>query len=192
MLKIRVIPTLLLKNYGLVKGIGFDSWRRVGTVLPAINVYNSRNVDELILVDIEATNQKKEFSIDSVNDVADNCFVPLSLGGGINNISSATKLIENGCDKVTINSAIYSNPKLITQLANLFGSQAVVASIDAYYEKNKDDHIQKVKEYQKRTNYTSKYIVSPEKKKEYARRAYLKKKEKIQKEIEDKNESDNI
>ncbi len=136
MLKVRVIPTLLLKNYGLVKGIGFDSWRRVGTVLPAINVYNSRDVDELILVDIEASNQKKEFSIDSVNDVADNCFVPLSIGGGINNISGATRLIENGCDKVTINSAIYSNPKLITQLANLFGSQAVVASIDVSYEKN--------------------------------------------------------
>jgi hypothetical protein len=61
-----------------------------------------------------------------------------------------------------------------------------------YYEKNKDDHIQKVKEYQKRTNYTSKYIVSPEKKKEYARQAYLNKKEKIQKEIEDKNKSENI
>ena len=90
MLKVRVIPTLLLKNYGLVKGIGFDSWRRVGTVLPAINVYNSRNVDELILVDIEASNQNREFSIDSVNDVADNCFVPLSIGGGINDVSSAT------------------------------------------------------------------------------------------------------
>ena len=136
MLKVRVIPTLLLKNYGLVKGIGFDSWRRVGTVLPAINVYNSRNVDELILVDIEASNQNREFSIDSVNDVADNCFVPLSIGGGINDVSSATKLIENGCDKVTINSAIFSNPKLITQLANLFGSQAVIASIDVYYENN--------------------------------------------------------
>ena len=136
MLKVRVIPTLLLKNYGLVKGISFDSWRRVGTVLPAINVYNSRNVDELILVDIEASNQNREFSIDSVNDVADNCFVPLSIGGGINDVSSATKLIENGCDKVTINSAIFSNPKLITQLADLFGSQAVIASIDVYYENN--------------------------------------------------------
>ena len=137
MLKVRVIPTLLLKNYGLVKGKSFDSWRRVGTVLPAVNVYNSRNVDELILVDIEASIKDKEFSIDSVNDIADNCFVPLSIGGGINNISSAKSLIENGCDKVTLNSSIYTNPKLITELANLFGSQAVVASIDVFFQKDK-------------------------------------------------------
>ena len=77
MLKVRVIPTLLMKNYGLVKGIGFDSWRRVGTVLPSVNVYNSRNVDELILVDIEASRNDKQFSIESINDIADNCFVPL-------------------------------------------------------------------------------------------------------------------
>jgi len=131
MLKIRVIPTLLIKNYGLVKGISFDSWRRVGTVLPSINVYNSRNVDELILVDIEASKNNRQFSIESINDIADNCFVPLSVGGGINNISSAIKLIESGCDKVTLNSAIYTNPKLITELSNIFGSQAVIASIDA-------------------------------------------------------------
>ena len=137
MLKVRVIPTLLLKNYGLVKGKSFDSWRRVGTVLPAVNVYNSRNVDELILVDIEASIKDKEFSIDSVNDIADNCFVPLSIGGGINNISSAKSLIENGCDKVTLNSSIYTNPQLITELANLFGSQAVVASIDVFFQKDK-------------------------------------------------------
>ena len=137
MLKVRVIPTLLLKNYGLVKGKSFDSWRRVGTVLPAVNVYNSRNVDELILVDIEASIKDKEFSIDSVNDIADNCFVPLSSGGGINNISSAKSLIENGCDKVTLNSSIYTNPQLITELANLFGSQAVVASIDVFFQKDK-------------------------------------------------------
>ncbi len=134
MLKIRVIPTLLLKNYGLVKGVSFDSWRRVGTVLPAINVYNSRNVDELILVDIEASIKNIDFSIDSINDIADNCFVPFCVGGGINNVSSATKLIENGCDKITLNSSIYTNPKLISQIASLFGSQAVVASIDVFLE----------------------------------------------------------
>ena len=137
MLKVRVIPTLLWKDFGLVKGISFDSWRRVGTVLPAVNVYNSRNVDELILVDIEASLKNKEFSIDSVNDIADNCFVPLTVGGGINNVSTAKNLIENGCDKVTLNSSIYSNPQLITELANLFGSQAVVASIDVFFQQDK-------------------------------------------------------
>ena len=136
MLKVRVIPTLLMKNYGLVKGIGFDSWRRVGTVLPSINVYNSRNVDELILVDIEASRNDKQFSIESINDIADNCFVPLSVGGGINDISSATKLIESGCDKVTLNTSIYKKPKLISDLSDIFGSQAVIASIDVAKKDN--------------------------------------------------------
>jgi cyclase len=67
-LKVRIIPTLLWKNYGLVKGVGFDSWRRVGPVLPAIKVYNSREVDELILVDIMASQEGAEPDHDSVRD----------------------------------------------------------------------------------------------------------------------------
>ena len=74
MLKIRIIPTLLWKGVGLVKGVGFDSWRRVGPVLPAIKVYNTRDVDELVLVDITANTSGEPPDIESVTDFADECF----------------------------------------------------------------------------------------------------------------------
>ena len=83
MLKVRVIPTLLWKDFGLVKGISFDSWRRVGSVLPAIKVYNRRDVDELILVDISANSEGTSFDFESLNDFSNDCFLPLTAGGGI-------------------------------------------------------------------------------------------------------------
>ncbi len=131
MLKVRVIPTLLWKNYGLVKGIGFDSWRRVGPVLPAIKVYNSRDVDELILVDITASREGEKPDHDSVRDFSEECAVPLTVGGGITGVDEIVLLLHAGADKVSINTAAYLNPGLIETAAGLFGSQCVVASIDA-------------------------------------------------------------
>ena len=130
MLKVRVIPTLLYKSVGLVKGIGFDSWRRVDTVLPAIKVYNMREVDELVLLDIDATNDGKEPDYDSIRDFSKECFVPLCVGGGIRNVEQIKKLLRAGADKVSVNSAAYSDISLITQGAEQFGSQCIVASID--------------------------------------------------------------
>ncbi len=130
MLKVRVIPTLLWKDFGLVKGVGFDSWRRVGTVLPAIKVYNTREVDELILVDITATGEAREPDYESVAEFSAECFVPLTIGGGIRTLDHITKLLHAGADKVSINSAAYENPALITEAANRFGAQCVVASMD--------------------------------------------------------------
>lgn len=130
MLKIRVIPTLLWKDFGLVKGVGFNSWRRVGSVLPAIKVYNSRDVDELILVDISATNEGRKPEDDSVADFSRECFVPFTVGGGIDNISQISTLLRSGADKVCINTAAYDNPSLIKESAARFGSQCIVASID--------------------------------------------------------------
>ncbi len=131
MLKTRIIPTLLWKDSGLVKGMGFDSWRRVGTILPAIKVYNTRQVDELIIVDITATNNDREPDYAEVEDFSSECFVPLTVGGGIKNIEHVKKLLRVGADKVAINSAMYDNPELITEIAKMFGTQCVVASIDA-------------------------------------------------------------
>jgi cyclase len=130
-LKVRVIPTLLWKNYGLVKGIGFDSWRRVGPVLPAIRVYTSRYVAELILVDITASREGETPDHDSVRDFSEECSVPLTVGGGIASVDEIVKLLHAGADKVSINTAAYLNPTLIEAAAGLFGSQCVVASIDA-------------------------------------------------------------
>lgn len=130
MLKVRVIPTLLWKDLGLVKGIAFDSWRRVGTVMPAIKVYNTREVDELILVDIEASRSDRDPDYSAISDFAAECFVPLTFGGGIRNIDQIRKVLLAGADKVSINTAAYHDPGLITQAADKFGAQCIVASID--------------------------------------------------------------
>jgi len=130
MLKVRVIPTLLWKDFGLVKGVAFDSWRRVGSVLPAIKVYNSRDVDELIVVDIMASNEKNMPDHESVADFAEECFVPLTVGGGITRLEEVLHLLHAGADKVCINTTAYTNPDLINQIAAKFGAQCVVASID--------------------------------------------------------------
>jgi imidazole glycerol-phosphate synthase subunit HisF len=130
MLKVRVIPTLLWKDYGLVKGVGFDSWRRVGPVLPAVKVYNARDVDELVLLDITATALGQEPDAVSVADFAVECVVPFTVGGGVRTPEQMLHLLHAGADKVTINTAAYDEPELIERGAARFGSQCVVVSID--------------------------------------------------------------
>lgn len=130
MLKVRVIPTLLWKQVGLVKGTGFDSWRRVGPVLPAIKVYNQREVDELILVDIIANRGDSEPDYELIADYSQECFVPFTVGGGISRFEQVQRLLRVGADKISINSAAYDNPALITEIASQHGVQCVVASID--------------------------------------------------------------
>lgn len=131
MLKVRIIPTLLWKNFGLVKGIGFDSWRRVGTIMPSVKVYNTRQVDELIVLDITATSEERVPDFEEVREFSAECFVPLTVGGGIRTIEDIRELLRAGADKVSINSAAYHRPELVTEAAERFGSQCVVVSIDA-------------------------------------------------------------
>jgi len=130
MLKKRVIPTLLWKNHGLVKGVGFDSWRRVGTILPAVKVYNTREVDELIVLDIAATREGQEPDYESVADFSSECFVPLTIGGGVRSVEHITKLLRAGADKVAINSAAFEDPELVSRAVQRYGSQCIVISID--------------------------------------------------------------
>lgn len=137
MLKTRVIPTLLWKDIGLVKGIGFNSWRRVDTVLPAIKVYNMREVDELILLDITSTNENREPDYESIKEFSQECFVPFTVGGGIKSIENIKKLLRSGADKVSINTEAFNNINLIKEGAKIFGSQCIVASIDAKKENGK-------------------------------------------------------
>jgi cyclase len=134
MLKVRVIPTLLWKGMGLVKGVGFDSWRRVGPVLPALKVYNSRDVDELVLLDITASLTGEVPDCDSVADLAKECSVPFAIGGGITSVSQIAALLRAGADKVCINSAAVATPELIEQAATRFGAQCIVASVDVRRE----------------------------------------------------------
>lgn len=134
MLKIRVIPTLLWKEIGLVKGESFNSWRRVGPALPAIKVYNRRDVDELIFLDIAAHTSNNGPDDQAVLDYAKHCFVPFTVGGGIFELEHVQKLLRAGADKISINTSAYSNPNLIDIVAKRHGSQCVVASIDVRKE----------------------------------------------------------
>ncbi|MBI3307207.1 MAG: imidazole glycerol phosphate synthase subunit HisF [Candidatus Omnitrophica bacterium] len=131
MLKVRIIPTLLWKNVTLVKGVAFNSWRRIGTIVPAVKVYNTREVDELILLDVTATGENRPPDYESVYDISADCFVPLTVGGGVQDIEHIRNLLRAGADKVAINSALYTNPSLIEEAARQSGSQCIVASIDA-------------------------------------------------------------
>jgi cyclase len=125
-----VIPTLLWKNVGLVKGVRFNSWRRVGPVLPAIKVYTMRQVDEIILVDIMATAEDRDPDYGSVADFTRECFVPMTVGGGIRKIEHIKKILRAGADKVALNSVSYDNPDIIQEASHIFGSQCIIASID--------------------------------------------------------------
>lgn len=136
MLKLRIIPTLLYKNLKLVKGINFNSWRTVGSIMQAIRVYNLRKVDEIILLNISATNEKKKIDLELVNEVANECFMPLTVGGGINTIEDISSLLKAGADKVCINTAAINNIKFIEDACKIFGSQCIVVSIDYKHQNN--------------------------------------------------------
>ncbi len=131
MLKIRVMPTLLYRSPTLVKGERFDSWRRVGTVMQAVKVYNLREVDELIFLDIAATAEGRGPDVGLVDEFADECFMPLTIGGGVRSVDDFDRLLRAGADKIAINTAAVEVPALIAQAAQRFGSQCVVVSIDA-------------------------------------------------------------
>lgn len=130
MLKTRVIPTLLIREVNLVKGPGFDSWRAVGSPMQSVKVFNRRDVDELILLDIGATPEGRSADLDMIATLAQECFVPLTVGGGIASLDTIRQLLMVGADKVSVNSAAYEQPELIAAAADQFGSQCVVVAID--------------------------------------------------------------
>jgi imidazole glycerol-phosphate synthase subunit HisF len=132
MVKIRVMPTLLYKDMGLVKGVGFNSWRRTGSALQAIKVYNLRGVDELVFVDISASQAGRQPDFALIDDLADECFMPMTVGGGVRSVEDIGKLLSVGADKVAINSHAISDPSLIASGSKNFGSQCIVVSVDAF------------------------------------------------------------
>lgn len=130
MLKARIVPTLLYKDFGLVKGIAFDSLRAVGSPMQAIKVYELRQVDELVFFDVTATRQGRGPDLELIDDLADECFMPLTVGGGVRSVQDVYELLQVGADKVCIGSAAVEHPEIIDQAASRFGTQCVVVSID--------------------------------------------------------------
>lgn len=130
MLKTRVIPSLLIKNEGLVKTVKFTNSKYVGDPINAIKIFNDKEVDELMLLDILASKQNRGPNFDLIKQISSECFMPLSYGGGIKNFDQAKKLFEIGIEKVSLQTAVFNNFNIIEDIASKFGNQSVVISID--------------------------------------------------------------
>ncbi|MBQ5939637.1 AglZ/HisF2 family acetamidino modification protein [Massilia sp. AB1] len=146
MLNNRVIPTLLLQNGGLVKTRKFKNPKYVGDPVNAIRIFNEKEVDELIVLDIQASKQGREPDFALINEIAGECFMPLCYGGGVRTLDAAARIFDCGVEKICLQSAAMENPALITQIANRFGSQAVVLSVDI-----KRDWLRRTRLYNART-----------------------------------------
>ena len=131
MLKTRAIPCLLLKDAALVKTIRFENPSYVGDPGNAIRIYNEKEVDELIFVDITAGIEGRPPAFDLIERLAAECFMPLAYGGGITSVVQMRELFRRGVEKAAVNSAAIANPGLIREAAGEFGNQAIVVSIDA-------------------------------------------------------------
>ena len=130
MLKHRIIPCVLLKDWQLVKSIGFKSFRTIGHPTSTARIYNARNVDELIVLDIDASLNDDQINVEIITDIAEECFMPLTIGGGIITIDDIYKVLHAGADKIAINSVALGNLGFIKKASNVFGSQCIVCSID--------------------------------------------------------------
>jgi cyclase len=128
--RVRVIPILTLQNERLVKTIGFKNPKYIGDPINAVKIFNEKEVDEIAIVDISATLEKRPPNFERIEEIASEAFMPLAYGGGISNISQIEKIFSLGVEKVVINSSIENNFDLIRKTANQYGSQSVIASVD--------------------------------------------------------------
>lgn len=126
----RIIPCLLYDGSGLVKTVRFKNPSYVGDPINAIKIYNDKEVDELILIDINASKQKRKPNFDKIADMASEAFMPFAYGGGVKTYEDFAKLFKLGIEKVIVNSLIQENPKVIQKVVADYGAQAVVACID--------------------------------------------------------------
>jgi imidazole glycerol-phosphate synthase subunit HisF len=130
MLRTRVIPVLLVKNNGLVKTIKFDKPKYIGDPINAVKIFNDKEVDEMIVLDIEASKLNKKPNFELIKSIAEECFMPLGYGGGINELEDIQRLFAIGVEKVILNTASFTNLNLITEAAKIFGEQSIVVCID--------------------------------------------------------------
>ena len=133
---IRIIPCLDIKDAKVVKGKNFVDLKNVGEPLQLAKDYNKQQADELIFLDITATNQNRDTLIDLASSVARELFIPFTIGGGISSVMLAEKIIKAGADKISINSAAIKTPNLINQISDQFGSQSVVLAMDVKKNNN--------------------------------------------------------
>lgn len=130
MLRTRVIPCLLLKNESLVKTVKFKEYNYIGDPVNTVRIFNELEVDELMFLDIFASKEDRNINFKILQDIANECFMPLSYGGNIKSLDDAKKIFEIGFEKVVLNSNSFDNLKLIEEISGYFGNQSVVGSID--------------------------------------------------------------
>lgn len=131
MLAKRIIPCLDVKNGETVKGINFENLQYAGDPIELAKKYSDEGADELVFLDITATNEGRQTTVKMVENVAKQVFIPFTVGGGIKTIEDMQRLLKAGADKIAINSAAVKNPNLIKEASTYFGSQCVVVAIDA-------------------------------------------------------------
>jgi cyclase len=126
----RIIPVLLLKNNGLYKTTKFKDPKYIGDPINAIKIFNEKEVDEIVFLDIIASREGKQPNFEMLKDIASECFMPLCYGGGVKDVEMIREILNIGVEKVSINSQAVRDPSLINKAANFFGSSTIVVSID--------------------------------------------------------------
>ena len=154
MRRIRVIPILLIQNGGLVKSIKFKNHVYVGDPINAVKIFNEKEIDEIVILDISASKDKRPPNISQISEIASEAFIPLSYGGGITTLEEVKEILYQGAEKVILNTSALDRLYLITQISQQFGSQSAVVSIDV-----KKDWLGKYKVY--RNNGKKKTTLSP-------------------------------
>ena len=130
MLRSRIIPCLLIQNKGLVKTINFKNPKYVGDPINAVKIFNEKEVDELIVLDIDATKEKREPNLQMIKNLADECRMPFCYGGGITTVEQARQIISLGAEKVALSSSALNNIDLCKEIGSIIGDQSVVVVID--------------------------------------------------------------
>jgi imidazole glycerol-phosphate synthase subunit HisF len=130
MSQVRIIPVLLLKDGGLYKTVKFKQANYVGDPINTVKIFNEKEADELVLLDYNATLEKRSPDYKKIAEIAGEAFMPMAYGGGIGTLEQAKKVFDGGFEKVVLNSVLFNQLSLIGEIGNIFGAQAVVASID--------------------------------------------------------------
>ena len=132
MLKKRIMASLVLKNNIVVQSIGFNRYLPVGSLKVCIENLNRWGIDEIAIVDIDATKQNRTINKDMIKEATKTSYVPISVGGGLKTTDQIEEMLKNGADKIILNSAFIENPELITKASEKFGAQCVIVSLDSY------------------------------------------------------------
>ena len=151
MLKNRLIPCIFLRGDIVVQSFGFEKYLPIGRIDAAVEFFSNWDVDEVVIIDIDATRNGRCFNSEVIHKAISKCFIPLTVGGGIRTLNDVSIALNSGADKVSINTQMFENPQFIVKAAKVFGSQCITVSVDA--KKVGKDHFVFVNNGKKNTGY---------------------------------------